>query len=1001
MANEPIIQTSPLEGDTAIPITKKIPPLVELIRSHFEEAKTAKLPIEDRLIKCYYAFQSKYTPQELMDIRELGGSEIYVPITNMKVRAGKAWLVDIFFQPNELLFDLKPTPIPDLPDNMEAEVMKELQNELAPLYDSLAKILSISNGQFDASVVLDVIKKREKEMRKKYLDRLYEESLKKCEVEKKRIHDQFVEGNFYEAFSKVLLDIMIYPSAFMKGVILRKQKRFITSSRKAVDVIAPSYNRVSPFDIYPAPHATGFNDGYIIEILHLTPQELYSLIGVTGYNEEAIKEALAIYSKGHREQPIGKSERDIIYQSETVSASGNYIDVIEYWGTVESKLLNEYGIQTEDEYVNICAWLVGNIPIKVMLNPDPLGMKPYVKASFIELPDSFWGIALPEVLEPIQKAVNALARASINNAVVSSGPIIERNRDRAVTSTNKLAPFMIFDVTESAINSAPAYRFYQLTPISQQTLFLLQHFQRLADEYSGIPAYAHGDVTVGGAGRALANYEKLITDRGFVPIGEIKTGDRVMGIDGAFHTVKAVYPQGERKLYRITFSDGRTADCDEEHRWAVSTHPAGSLQVLTTKEILSCGLKRRQNGRKSTGVRNKWYLPKTSILQFSSRPVKIDPYTLGLLLGNGSSRCVLSVHESDKEIFDYIPYRLGKPEYRHGCIHRTVLGIKKFYKEYGLGKKKAPDKFIPDDYLFNSVDVRISLLQGLMDIDGCATSEGKVFFSSNSIRLIEGVAFLVRSLGGQVYSIITCKGSKKRKKFPYGNYDTKDSYKIYFTLPDFIPFRLSKKRRRVKYIPAKHISIEKIEPIGTGEATCITVDAEDGLFLLANGIPTHNTASGLTALMTNASRGIKDVIKNIDDGIIVPLVKMQYYFNLYSFITSTEGIPDLSIEARGSINFLEKQAQASKLLQFLQITTNPQDIQIIGLEGRRFLLQSIAESIGINLPPLNESPQQFPIQALSMLTQQQLQVPEKQVPEGITEQAQELRKESGDFLGGQ
>lgn len=626
--------------------------LVELVRKDFSRARDAKQKVNDRLQKCIKYFLSQYTDEELAHIRALQGSEVFIPLTNMKVRAGEAWLTDIYFQPNEDIFDIKPTPIPDLPPESNIEIEKELNAQFSDLYQSVAKMLVLSGGTFDVSVIQDIMEKQKEEMKKKYIQMLQEKAKKICNIQKLRIEDQFVEGGFYTAFKKVLHDIMIYPLAIMKGPVLRKQRRFITSAKTVVEVTIPTYNRVSPFDIYPSPNATSFDDGYIIEVLHLTPQQVYELIGVEGFNEANIREALAVYKRGLREQPYGTAERDVLNLTDT--STDDTIDVIEYWNAVEGRFLKDAGINVEDEdaYYNICAWVIGNYLIKAIINPDPLGKKPYVGASFITIPDNFWGMALPEVLYPIQSAVNALARASINNSVLSSGPLIERNKDRLAGSQPPvIAPFAFFDVHESGLNSAPAFRFYQLQPISQQVLFLLQHFQKLADEYSGIPAYAHGDVTVGGAGR---------------------------------------------------------------------------------------------------------------------------------------------------------------------------------------------------------------------------------------------------------------------------------------------------------------------------------------------------TAMGLNSLMLNASRGIKDIVKNIDEGIIVPMVKMQYYYNLYNIIDNPEEIPDLTIDARGSITLMEKQAQTTRMLEFLQLTTNPVDMQLLGQEGRKYLLEAIAMNNGIDAEKLfSSSPMGQQLSQLNMQPVNQLSINETNP---VNEQAQEVRQ---------
>lgn len=489
-----------------------IPELVSLVREDFERSKSVKDEyLNDRLLNCVYAFRSEYTAKKLASIKEIGGSEVYIPLTNMKVRAGKAWLTDIFFAPKSKMFSLKPTPIPEPPPKIKQRMDAEIDREMQNLTEAASKLLVVSNGLFDASSLQEVMEKRRVAIKEEYLKKVKEEAGRKAEIQERKIYDQLVEGGFYEAISQVLLDIMLYPTGIIKGPVLRKKRRFITNSREVVDVVIPTFNRVSPFDAYPAPYASSFDDGYFIEVLHIPPKDLRSLIGVEGYYSDAIKEILGKYDSGGL-----KEWTSILYERTALESKSSIyddtIDILEYWGSVEGKVLEEWDIAVEDrsEFYDICSWVVDNQIIKAMVNPEPLGTKPYNKASFVEIPDSFWGIAPPEILSDIQDAVNSLARASINNAVLSSGALIERNIDRLGNTGKKpIIPFQTFDVHESALNSAPAYRFYQLAQTADRLIMTMSFFQKMADEYSGIPAYAHGDVTVGGAGRTASGLSML------------------------------------------------------------------------------------------------------------------------------------------------------------------------------------------------------------------------------------------------------------------------------------------------------------------------------------------------------------------------------------------------------------------------------------------------------------------------------------------------------------
>ncbi len=491
-------------------------PLVSYIQECFERAKVAKLKIEERMIRNLYVFRCMYEPDKLKEIREIGGSEIFLPLANIKCRALKAWLTDIFFSNNEPPFTIEPTPVPELPSDLEAQVKQSLKNEIQEIISKAQQLYQLSGGEFDLSSLMLRLKESVAEARSQIRDRIYEYARQLAEREKRRIDDQFTEGGFYDALDDCLFDLAIFPCTILKSCVPRKVKRF-NKNRQITEEVIPTFNRVSPFDIYPSPSVPDFSD-WVIEVLHLTPHDLANLIGVEGYDSSAINVVLGLY--GDTGYSIDENLR-----SERFSLEGkrieyyNSIDVLEFWGTVPGRLLLESEIDiegveiNEEEYYDIAVWICDNYILRATLNPDPLGMKPYHKASFIEIPDSFWGLSLIDVLYDLQQGVNALARAIINNAALSSGPMVERNIDRVPPHEEKvIIPWKIFDSTSMGISNEPAYRFYQPSLTANALVQVIMYYMKLADELSGIPAYSHGDVTVGGAGRTSSGLAMLMSN---------------------------------------------------------------------------------------------------------------------------------------------------------------------------------------------------------------------------------------------------------------------------------------------------------------------------------------------------------------------------------------------------------------------------------------------------------------------------------------------------------
>jgi hypothetical protein len=197
-------------------------------------------------------------------------------------------------------------------------------------------------------------------------------------------------------------------------------------------------------------------------------------------------------------------------------------DALEFWGKVSGKMLQEWGM-TEAEVPDDAkeydanVWVIGTLVIKAVLNYDPLGEKPYAKTSFIKTPGSFWGRAIPEIIEDLQNICNAAARALVNNMGIASGPQVEVNLERIPPNEDitQMHPWKIWQVLNDPLgSSAPAVRFNQPNDNSGTLMAVYERFSRLADDHSGIPSYIYGDTDVQGAGRTASGLSMLMGSAG-------------------------------------------------------------------------------------------------------------------------------------------------------------------------------------------------------------------------------------------------------------------------------------------------------------------------------------------------------------------------------------------------------------------------------------------------------------------------------------------------------
>lgn len=335
--------------------------------------------------------------------------------------------------------------------------------------------------------------------------------------------------------------------------------------------------------------------------------------------------------------------------------------------------------------------------------------------------------------------------------------------------------------------------------------------------------------------------EKILTPDGWRRNGDLIVGDALVGSDGEAQKVIGVYDLGSKPFYRVTFDDKATVDCTDDHLWTMQS-ASGKYRDVTTIELQKEAAFKGQKGFK--------YLKAAApITAFPERDLPIDPYVLGVLIGDGGLRTAVTITNSDPDVMGRVSQIYPQTRQKaseQGSNNYQIPGLLEDMRALGLIGKYSVEKHIPREYLEASLQQRLDLLAGLMDTDGSVSQDGRRSgYSTSSAQLKEDVEELIRSLGGLVW---THTGTESYYiKDGERHYTGQIGHQIHSRTP-FNPFWM--KRKADKWQPAR-VKIQRrvvsVERLPSDDlARCIKVSNEDGLYITRDYIVTHNTAASIS-----------------------------------------------------------------------------------------------------------------------------------------------------------
>lgn len=504
-------------------IMEQVTGLRKLALDTWEANKSARTDsgVEKEMLDNAYQRNSEYTPEKLAELVAAGGTKVFTGLTGVKCRGAESWFADILLSDRDKTWYLEPSPMPDLPPYAEKmiteramiEWVSRMQQGQEMSQEEVYKLAAYYRDEVDREVG------EESDIRAKRMERL--------------IDDQMTEGKFYTILNDLFYDITTFKVGMVRGAVPRRIRRLRHSnnleSKKhsyVTNEISQVWYRVNPFDIFPADGAVDCEEGGFIERTKYWLSELANCRSVKGYDKEVIEGILLNANNSDTDAdnttPIDSNVAALSDKESSHFVARGQVEALDIWIDCLGHELIADGI-TKDFKGNAVERLE-EYPLNIILckdkiiykamNYDPLGRRPYYKTGMERVSGSFWYKGIPELMRDIQTICNAVIRALVTNVSMASGPqlvindIMRMAKNQNITS---LQPYKIWQFVNSMHTALKPIDFFQPDMHAHELIRVYELFSRLADDWTGIPAYQYGNERVAGAGRTASGLNMLMS----------------------------------------------------------------------------------------------------------------------------------------------------------------------------------------------------------------------------------------------------------------------------------------------------------------------------------------------------------------------------------------------------------------------------------------------------------------------------------------------------------
>ena len=499
----------------------------------WHEAQEAKNDRENNMLESMRQRAGKYSPQRMAEFAKIPTSTVYIPLVDLKCVTAHARIGEVYAG-KVFPFGLRATEDPELPPDVEQTVAERVG-------ERTRQFIEVTRGQ--AAITPGYLSYLNEAVYQDIRIELRREARERAERNEDTLKDAIGKSNARMALSKFLNQFVTFDAAFLRivpriRVTMRHERDPRTGEVRTVpvDEVVETIEVEHPLHVYPEPGIEDLDDGYVFLWRRRTRYELMALYDVPGFRRDKLDEVLS-----GRQSPGGwtsttaglEDAKDYLERKGstalfTGSETRDSFETMQYFGTVRGQDLMDWGYEESygradfgpEEAVEVQAWFIDGVTVRVSINDNPLRLKPIFKASFREVPGAFWGMGIPEVLRGVEKAYLATHRHLQNNLAIGSGPQMTVNTSmiRGDMDPTRLVPWGIWEVTQDPFGSATRspVEFFQPDVMAHMFIQVASYYDSLADVMVGVPSYMGGDTDLKGAGRTAGGLHQIRQDAGTI-----------------------------------------------------------------------------------------------------------------------------------------------------------------------------------------------------------------------------------------------------------------------------------------------------------------------------------------------------------------------------------------------------------------------------------------------------------------------------------------------------